>query len=167
MKKILERLVLWMANHFRAERQMIPSLHTVPADKAVLGRMYEWYGRVVKAVRNPNEVKTLYYIWPNPNMSQRAKDLIINNIDRLQAFDTMYRTEDAELGEALKNDGSLEVSEEIKNKPCQMCCMEQNHLPCPLPCDFKKYWLQVAKYKQNCTDQEAYMRLMERKINRR
>lgn len=165
MKKFLEKLVLWVAYHFGAEKQMIPSLHTMPADKIVVGRMYEWYGRIVKAVNNPEKVKTVYLIWPNKHMSQQAINLICNNSDKLQMFDTKYRTTDVALGEALKADGSVEISEETTGDPCMMCCMNEK-LPCPA-CDFKTYWIKVAEKKQNCTDQKAWARMMKRRIDRR
>ena len=165
IKKLLERVILWVAHHFGAERQIIPSLHTTPYDKIKEGVMYEWYGRIVKAVRNPMEVKITYLIWPNKGMSQQAIDLICKNTDKMQLFDTMYRTTDTGLGKALKADGSVEISEDIKGTPCHMCCMD-NNMPCPI-CDFRHYWIKVAEYKQYATDQKAYMRMMKKKINKR
>lgn len=163
MRKLLEKLILWLSCRLGTEAQMIPSLHTMPADKVIAGRMYEWYGRVVKPLKNPNKVETTYYIWPNKDMSTRAVDLICKNSDKLQILERMYRTCDDDLAEELKKDGSVEVTEETTGEPCSMCCMDKYGLPCP-SCRYKFYWVQVAKYKQNCTDQDAYMRVMEKKI---
>ena len=163
MRKLLEKLILWLSCRLGTEAQMIPSLHT-NVNKVVVGRMYEWYGRIVKAVANPNEVKTTYVIWPNKDMSTRAVDLICKNSDKLQISDKMYRTNDVALGEKLKQDGTVEVCEETTGVPCELCCMSQYGYPCP-SCQYKFYWVQVGKFKQYCTDQNAYMRVMEKKIN--
>ena len=163
MKKIIERLILWVAGHFGTEKQMIPSLHNIPYDKRQYGRMYEWYGRIVKAVRNPRNVVVHYSIIPNKDMSQNAVNLLCQNCGRMTVKGEINETTDVGLGEALKADGSLEVSEDIEGKPCQMCCMYMS-LPCP-QCDFTAYWVKVAEKRQNATDQNAYMRLMKRRIN--
>ena len=162
MKDKLEKLYLWFCHHFRIEKKAIPNLHGIASDAVITGRMYEWWGRIVKPEQNPNDVEISYIIQPDPNASLEAVNLVCNNFDRLTVLDKVYKTYDAKLAEALKQAG-LFVEDMIKGQPCQLCCMSEYGLPCP-ECDFKRYWKLVATYKQNCTDQEAWNRAMIKRI---
>ena len=166
LTKLVYRAWMWIAHHFGAEKQMIPSLHNINAEDVKLGRPYEWYGRIVKAKRNYLKTVTEYTIIPH-DMCQEAVDLICMHTDELVVKDTMYTTTNEYLGEALKKMAGVTVVEETKNLPCRLCCMQEKGLPCPCNCDFKRYWEMVAEYKQYYTDQEAYMRTMQKRINRK
>ena len=165
IRKILDKVWLWVAHRFGTEKQMMPSLLYVDYKDVRPGRLYEWYGRIVRAVRNPEKVTTTYTIYPSKNMSQRAVELICCNADHLNFCDTHYATTHEPLGEALKQEAGVSVTEETEGKPCEKCCMLVLGLPCP-GCDFSVYWEKVAEYKQHCTDQEAWGRAMQRRIER-
>lgn len=165
--RLIDRVWMWVAHYFGVEKQMIPSLHLMKAEDVKLNRPYEWYGRIVKAKRNYLKTVTEYTIYPSKEMSQEAVDLICRHTDELVIRDTMYTTTSEFLGEAMKKQPGVTVVEATKNTPCGRCCMQEKGLPCPCNCDFTKYWELVAEYKQNCTDQEAHMRMMQKRINGR
>ena len=165
IRTIIDKAWMWVAHHFGVKNQMIPSLHYIDIKDVKCGMLYEWYGRIVKAHKNPQKPIVRYYIYPSKEISQKSVDLICENSDNLIIKERCYETTDKKLGDALKRDTAITVVEDIENKPCDNCCMMQEGYPCP-GCTFNIYWEKVAQYKQNCTNQDAWMRAMERMINR-
>lgn len=162
MRNKLDSLILWFYHRFGIEKKAIPSLQGLKPEEIKEGKMYEWWGRIVKAVKNPVKVEVTYIIHPDPNASQRAIQLMVEEIDKLEVKDDYYKTSDELLAEELKREGIF-VEDEVKDEPCKDCCMSIEGLPCP-ECAFRYYWKLVAKYKQNCTDQEAWNRMMIKRI---
>ena len=165
----LYKALLWLIGWLRIEEKTIRLLKTVRADEVKEGQLYEHYGRVFVAERNPNELRCKYTIVTSPAMGAVSADLLVRHADELEVEKegerVVYFTRSMHLGEELKKRSDITVMEEWQGMACERCDLGNMCLPCA-NCDFRHTFRLLSQRRQNATNQEAWMRMMKKRIER-
>lgn len=166
----VRRGMLWLIRLFRMEGHAIPMLKTVDPEEIRHGSLYEHYGRIFAARRNPKTVEVRYSVTADSQMPEAALRMVMKGLSdgvlcqEKRESGVVYVTTDETVGDRLSCMPGLQVEQTVSGRVCAQCCDIWNlHLPCGR-CDYRHYFKLVHQHPQNSTDQRAWLRQQARRL---